>query len=63
MEKIEIQIAEISSAELATLRAWLAEFDASPWDRQFEADVKAGKLDGVTEHALSDHAAGRSCKL
>ena len=33
------------------------------WDRQFEADVKAGKLDTLAERALRDHRAGRSTRL
>jgi hypothetical protein len=63
VEKIESQISELSSEELATLREWFIEFDASAWDQQFEADVRAGKLDNVAERALHDHAAGRSKKL
>jgi len=60
VEKIESQIGELSSAELAVFRGWFAEFDASAWDRQFEADVKAGKLNSLAEKALNDDAAGRS---
>lgn len=63
VEKIEIQIAELSSAELAAFRKWFVEFDASAWDRQLEADVKAGRLDGLAENALKDHAAGRSREI
>jgi len=44
VEQIEIQIKELSSAELAAFRQWFSEFDSRVWDRQFEADVKAGKL-------------------
>jgi hypothetical protein len=60
VEKIESQISEFSSAELATSRRWFIEFDKNAWDRQFEADVKAGKLDNLAEKALDDHAAGQS---
>ena len=63
VENIEGQIQELSPEELATLRKWFAEFDAEAWDRQFEADVKAGKLDALAERALRDHLAGRSTKL
>ena len=63
VENIEGQIQELSPEELATLRKWFAEFDAEAWDRQFEADVKAGKLDALAERALRDHVAGRSTKL
>ena len=63
VEKIESQIGELSSAELAAFREWFAEFDASAWDRQFEAAVKEGKFDNLAEQALNDHAAGRSREL
>ena len=63
LESIETQIQELSSEELAKLRQWFAEFDAEAWDRQFEADVNAGKLDALAERALRDHLAGRSTKL
>ena len=63
VEKIESQIRELSSAELAALREWFAELDASDWDRQFEGDAKAGKLDRLADKVLSDHAAGRSSDL
>ena len=63
LEIIEGQIKELSREELAQLREWLAKFDAEVWDRQFEADVKAGKLDALAENALRDHLARRSTKL
>ncbi len=63
LEIVEGQIKELSREELAQLREWLARFDAEVWDRQFEADVKAGKLDVLASNALRDHRAGRSTKL
>jgi len=63
VEQIEGQIKELSSEELAAFRQWFAEFDSEVWDRQFEADVKAGKLDKLGDRALQDHTAGKSTKL
>ena len=63
IEIIERQIKELSREELAEFRAWFAEFDGELWDRQFEADVKAGKLDALAEAALRDHRSGLSTKL
>ncbi len=63
VKDIESQIKELSAEELAAFRRWLAEFDAEAWDRQFEADVKAGKLDGLAARALQDHADGQSKQL
>ena len=63
LEKIDSQLAELSSAELAAFRKCFAEFDAAAWDQQFEADVTAGRLDALADQALKDHAAGQSRKL
>lgn len=63
VEQIESQIKELSSEELAAFRQWFAKFDSMVWDRQFEADVKAGKLDEFADRALRDHTAGKSTKL
>ncbi|MGH9464978.1 MAG: hypothetical protein ACRD0X_04985 [Thermoanaerobaculia bacterium] len=60
VEDLEEQIRQMSGDELAAFRRWFAEFDAEAWDRQFELDVEAGKLDSLAERALRDHAAGRS---
>jgi len=63
VEAIERQIEQLSPEELANLREWFAKFDAAVWDRQLEADVRAGKLDSLAESALRAHASGRSTKL
>lgn len=63
LEVIEGQIRQLSPEELTRFRDWFAEFDAEHWDRQFEADVNAGKLDALAERALRDHASGQSKKL
>ena len=63
IETIEGQIQELSPEELAAFREWFVRFDADVWDRQFEADVAAGKLDDLAERALLEHAAGRSTQL
>lgn len=61
--KIEREVQELSAEELAKFREWFAAFNAEAWDRQIEADVKAGKLDALADRALRDHAAGKSTKL
>jgi hypothetical protein len=63
VELIEQQIEKLSSEELAAFRLWYAAFDAEAWDRQFEADVKAGKLDALADKALRAHTSGQSTKL
>lgn len=63
VESIEQQIEKLSPAELAAFRRWYAAFDPEAWDRQFEADVKAGKLDALADKALRAHTSGQSMKL
>jgi len=63
VESIERDIQNLSGDELADLRRWFAAFDAEAWDREFEDDVRAGKLDQQAEWALRDHAAGKSTRI
>lgn len=60
VEAIEEQIERLSPDELAAFRRWYASFDAETWDRQLEADVKAGRLDAIAEKVLCDHTSGQS---
>ena len=63
IEKVELEITQMSSEELDAFRAWFAEFDADAWDRQFEADVKAGKLDHLAAEAMREYQAGLTTEL
>ena len=63
IENIERQVQALSPKELAQFRAWFLEFDWVAWDRQIERDVRDGKLDGLAEKALRDHAAGKTTPL
>ena len=63
LEQLEKSVAELSKEELAAFAEWFAELQADRWDRQIEADAKAGKLDRLAEKALADHRAGRSRPL
>lgn len=63
IEEIERAVSQLSPEELAVFRAWFAEFDAEVWDRQFETDVAAGKLDTLAEEALQDLREGRCTDL
>lgn len=63
VEEIEKAIPKLSSKERARLLKLLADMDADEWDRQFEADVKAGKLDKLAEKALAEHKKGLTHEL
>jgi hypothetical protein len=44
----------LSAQELAAFRDWFSRFDAAAWDKQFEADVKEGRLDALADEAIRD---------
>ena len=63
IQEIEAAVSKLSREELSAFRAWFAEFDAEAWDRQFEQDVAAGRLDGLAEEALQDLRKGQCTDL
>jgi hypothetical protein len=63
LQKIERAVSQLSPEDLAKFRTWFAEFDAADWDRQFEEDVAAGRLDALAEKALKDSREGRCTDL
>jgi hypothetical protein len=63
VEQLQQRISNLPPQEFAKLRAWFVEFEARVWDHQIEADVKAGKLDGLISEALADYKAGKAREL
>jgi hypothetical protein len=63
VQEITTAVSKLSPEELSAFRAWFAEFDAEVWDRQFEQDVAAGRLDALAEEALRDLHEGRCTDL
>lgn len=61
VQQIEEAVRKLNDDERAQFRAWFVEFDAADWDRQFEADVKAGRLDWLADEARRELREGR-CK-
>jgi hypothetical protein len=62
IHEIEAAISGLSQQELTALRDWFFDFDAAAWDRQFEADVRAGHLDALADEAIRDLREGR-CRV
>jgi hypothetical protein len=60
VHEIEAAVERLSDEDRAVFRAWFVEFDAADWDRQFEADVEAGRLDWLIDEARHDLRDGRS---
>ncbi len=63
VETLEREIEKLSAEELAAFRDWFANYDADAWDRQMEADVKAGKLDRLAAEALAEHKRGETREI
>jgi len=61
--EIEAAVSKLSREELRTFRDWFSEFDAAAWDRQFEADAAAGRLDALADEAIRDLREGRCTEL
>jgi len=58
---LENAVANLPKNEFAKFREWFHKFDNQKWDKQFEEDVKTGKLDKISESALRDYNDGK-CK-
>lgn len=63
IQEIERAVTSLSSRELAEFRRWFLEFDAAAWDRQFDEDAAAGRLDALADEAIADLRAGRTRPL
>ena len=61
VQELQSVVSQLSAEELARFREWFDEFDAEVWDRQFEKDVKSGRLDQLADQAILDFRA-RKCK-
>lgn len=63
VKEIQDALTELSPEELAAFREWFAEFDAALWDKQFEIDASAGRLDQLADEAIKDKLEERCTDL
>ena len=63
LQEIERAVSQLPEKDLASFRDWFAKFDAEQWDRQFEQNVEAGKLDHLARKALEHLKEGRCTDL
>ena len=63
VHQLEDAVRRLSPEDLVAFRTWFAEFDGDAWDRQFEEDAAAGRLDALAEEALRDLREGRCTDL
>ena len=60
LSEIQSEIVSLDTSDYKALRRWFAERDRAAWDREFEDDAKAGRLDFLAEEAA---AAKREARL
>ena len=58
--EIEAAIERLPRTEVFTLGEWLRERLEAEWDREFEEDVAAGRLDTLAQRAVDEHRSGKS---
>jgi hypothetical protein len=63
LEQFKEGIASLDPKDVQLLADWLDEYRNELWDRQIEADAKAGKFDELAKQALASHKAGKTRPL
>jgi hypothetical protein len=63
IQELENAISQLSYDEFSRLVQWIDEYRAELWDRQIEADIRAGKLDEAGRRADADFDGGRYTPL
>jgi hypothetical protein len=57
-KEIQAAIEELPPAELASLLAWIEQFDSDSWDQQIAEDAKAGRFTDIRDRVRQQRAAG-----
>ena len=57
-DEIKQAVLSLPEAEYAKVMDWLHELAEEAWDREFEEDAQAGKLDALATEALEAKARG-----
>jgi hypothetical protein len=63
IQELETAVAKLSKEELTKFSQWFEEYVADSWDREIEADARAGRFDAVGKRAKADYEAGRCTPL
>lgn len=58
--EIESAIKKLKPQQIRAVGDWLDELREELWDKQIEADAKAGKLDKMIAKAKTDYRAGKA---
>ena len=63
LEALQRAVESLTREDLPVFRAWFADYDDEVWDRQIEADSKAGKFDHLSVEALAEFDRGETTEL
>ena len=63
LEIIESQVERLDDKAFAAFRAWFIDYENARWDKQIEADSKAGRLDSLIGEAVAEYKVGKSTPL
>ena len=58
VSELQEAILGLSEADYSKLRRWLLDQDWEQWEREFDEDVRAGKLDDLAAEALEAKVRG-----
>ncbi len=63
LRELETAVTKLPSEELNVFAQWFQEYLSDEWDRQIEADVKAGRLDKILKKVDEEIETGRVTPL
>jgi hypothetical protein len=63
VEELEARVRRPPPERLAEFRQWFYKFENDLWDRQIEADAKAGKFAKLVHKARTEFAQGKVRQL
>jgi hypothetical protein len=63
VEALKSDVQSLTQTELTEFRKWFEDYDNERWDRQIEADSKAGKFDQLEAEALAEFDRGETIEL
>jgi len=59
LQELESAVSNLPAEELAAFAQWFEVYWADAWDRQIEADARAGRLDRAGQQADADFESGQ----
>jgi len=59
IDQLKAEIERLPNEQIAEIFRWLAEKDWQRWDKEIEADSRAGKLDFLVREAREEKRTGK----